>query len=73
LTTFDPVTQEITPLFNPREQRWADHFVLQGSYVMGKTAVGRATVRLLRINDPLQLLQRQSLMETGRYPLQGTE
>jgi hypothetical protein len=69
LTTFDPVTQELTLLFNPRTQQWADHFVLQGVYIVGQTAVGRATVRLLQMNSPQQLLQRQSLMEIDRYPL----
>lgn len=71
LTTFDPVTQELTLLFNPRTQQWADHFVLQGVYIVGQTAVGRATMRLLQMNSPQQLLQRQSLMEIGRYPLLG--
>ena len=69
LTTFDPVTQELTLLCIARAQRWVEHSVLRGVYIVGQTAVGRATVRLLQMNSPQQLLHRQSLMEIGRYPL----
>lgn len=71
LTTFDPMTQKLTLLFNPRIQQWDEHFELRGVYIVGQTAVGRATVRLLQMNSPQQVLQRQSLMEVGRYPLRG--
>ena len=50
LTTIDPETGEITPLFNPRVHTWADHFqVVQGT-IRGLTEIGRATVRLMRMN-----------------------
>jgi 5-methylcytosine-specific restriction endonuclease McrA len=26
LTGIDPATAQVTPLFHPREERWADHF-----------------------------------------------
>ena len=28
-TGIDPETQEIIPLFNPRKQKWSDHFNMQ--------------------------------------------
>ena len=52
LTGIDPVSRAITPLFNPRTQLWADHFVLHGVVVVaGRTAVRRATVRVMAMND----------------------
>jgi 5-methylcytosine-specific restriction endonuclease McrA len=30
LTSLDPLTGEITPLFNPRAQTWSEHFQLDG-------------------------------------------
>jgi HNH endonuclease len=42
----DPLTQESTPLFHPRQQHWPDHFAwsLDGTRIEGTTAIGRATV-----------------------------
>ena len=50
LTSIDPDTEAIVPLFHPRVDRWEDHFELRDGQVCGKTAVGRATVRLLNMN-----------------------
>lgn len=50
LSSVDPLTGQIVPLFNPRQDRWEDHFVLDEGEVTGVTPVGRATVRLLNMN-----------------------
>ncbi len=50
LTGLDPVTGELTRLFDPRVQRWSDHFARAGETIVGLTAVGRTTVRLLDMN-----------------------
>jgi len=68
LTTIDPLTGLITRLFNPRTQVWQQHFALEKARIVGLTDVGRATVVLLRLNDPLRLLEREILMSVGRYP-----
>jgi HNH endonuclease len=68
LTSIDPTTRVTTPLFNPRDQTWAEHFALAGPMIVGLTAVGRATVALLRMNDTRRVMQRQLLIGVGRYP-----
>lgn len=68
LTTFDPVTHEIVPLFNPRCQIWIDHFTLEKTRLLGTTATGRATVFLLKLNASTRLSYRQVLIAQGRYP-----
>ena len=68
LTTFDPVSNEIVALFNPRSQTWADHFSLESAHIVGITATGRATGFLLKLNAPARLLERQALIPQGRYP-----
>jgi 5-methylcytosine-specific restriction endonuclease McrA len=60
LTGIDPRTNRITPLFNPRLQRWEDHFEWKGVHVAGKTSVGRTTVRVLKLNSEDQLALRQT-------------
>jgi len=51
ISGLDPETGRLTPLFNPRLDRWGDHFENRGGLIVGLTPEGRATVRLLRMND----------------------
>ena len=46
----DPATGAVVRLFDPRRQRWTDHFRQDGGRVVGLTDCGRATVRLLEMN-----------------------
>jgi len=45
-------------LFHPRRHVWAEHFVRDGPRIIGLTAIGRATVRLLRLNLPERIDER---------------
>jgi hypothetical protein len=65
--SIDPVTSELTPLFNPRTQLWNEHFVLEGSGIVPLTSVGRVTVAILQMNDPERTLERARLIRSGRY------
>ena len=60
LTGIDPQTQQVTELFHPRRHRWQDHFEREGLYLIGKTAIGRTTIRVLNINSEEQLALRSS-------------
>ncbi|AFW92822.1 HNH endonuclease signature motif containing protein [Dolichospermum sp. UHCC 0684] len=53
ITANDPVKNESISLFNPRLQRWLDHFQWAngGTHIIGITAIGRATVLALRLNN----------------------
>ncbi len=55
-------------LFNPRTDRWADHFVLGGCQIEGVTAIGVVTALILGFNNDERLLERQILQEMNRYP-----
>jgi HNH endonuclease len=68
LAAIDPVEGVMVELFNPRVQRWSEHFTLVSASLVGETPTGRATVALLRMNDPARLLERQRLIVAGRYP-----
>ncbi len=58
LTGIDPQTNKVTELFHPRRQRWEDHFAWRGIYVVGRTAIGRTTIRVLNMNSEDQLALR---------------
>ncbi len=67
LATIDPVNDEIVPLFNPRRQAWDEHFVLNDARIAGIIQIGQATARLLKFNAPNRLLERQVLINQGRW------
>lgn len=59
----DPLDDTLTPLFNPRQHDWEEHFTLFGPEIFGLTAIGRATVRILNINDSKRMELRAALGE----------
>jgi hypothetical protein len=61
----DPKTRRITRLFNPRRDRWQEHFAWRGPTVAGLTAVGRTTVEVLAINDPRRVKARAAIIAEG--------
>ncbi len=63
----DPLTGKLTPLFHPRRHKWGYHFRYHGGELRGRTAIGRATVELLRFNLPNLVALREVLMEDGEF------
>jgi hypothetical protein len=68
IATLSPRTGNLCRLFNPRTDLWAEHFRLEENSVLGITEIGDATVRLLGLNDSDRLVEREALIEAGRYP-----
>jgi hypothetical protein len=46
---------------------WTEYFRLNGPVIEPRTAIGRVTVRLLRMNLPVRIAIRESLMRSGHY------
>jgi hypothetical protein len=69
-SAIDPLTGETTLLFNPRAQRWSEHFSWSddGTRVEGSTAVGRATLLALRMNRPTIVTARGRWSRVGWHP-----
>jgi HNH endonuclease len=67
-TVRDPDTDRYLPIFNPRTDRWSDHFRWEGAVVIGLTAKARGTIELLRLNRPRILAIRREEMARGRHP-----
>jgi 5-methylcytosine-specific restriction endonuclease McrA len=70
IATIDLETEDVVRLFHPRRNRWAEHFVLKGSRIMGLTEIGKATARLLKLNLEERVLERELLQSLERYPTQ---
>lgn len=65
---FDPHTNELSLLYNPRQQNWDEHFELEDAHIIGKTSEGRLTVQLLQMNIKERVAERKGLIGLGRYP-----
>jgi hypothetical protein len=61
LGSFDPETGAFSFLFNPRTQKWAEHFTFSELNLVGLTPMGRTTIRLLQINSDERLPERRRL------------
>jgi hypothetical protein len=65
----DELTGVETPLYHPRQDRWEDHLqVMPDGVIVGKTPVGRVTVRTLKMNAALQIEARRQWMRLGLFP-----
>ena len=66
----DSDTGETIPLFDPRADRWADHFSFDPdtSEIRPLTAVARVTIARLDINHPYQIAARHVWAKFGLYP-----
>lgn len=66
----DPVTNYTVKLFNPRQQHWSQHFTWtgNGTHISGLTAMGRATVLALQLNNPYAVTVRQAWVSAGWHP-----
>jgi hypothetical protein len=65
LASIDTETGAIVPLFNPRRDRWTEHFRLVAGHIEPLTPTGRATVRLLQLNHPDRVQERELLLAAG--------
>ena len=54
--------------FNPRTDRWEDHFTLRGTFIEPRTAIGEVTAKILGLNVTERLIERELLRRIGRYP-----
>lgn len=67
LSSIDPVTGQVVPLFHPRRDNWQEHFVLKDAAIIGRTPTGRATARLLKFNTYRRLELREKLIAEGEF------
>ena len=67
LSAVDPDTKTVVPLFNPRREKWMDHFEIVGALIRGKSPIGRATAQLLQMNAERRVELRFELINEGLW------
>lgn len=62
LSEFD----EPVRFFNPRVDKWMDHFKLDSSgLIFAKTPIGKATIKILNLNHPDSIIERKEMLIRG--------
>ena len=65
----DPRTRRLVRLFNPRRDDWQDHFRWSPTWrLLGRSAIGRATIVALGMNRPAVIAIRRVLADMGSFP-----
>jgi hypothetical protein len=66
----DPLSAAMVPLYHPRQHSWNDHFAWEDGYVfiLGISAIGRATIALLQLNRPHVINLRKVLTAMNEHP-----
>jgi len=61
-------SQEFVRFFNPRTDRWSDHFQFEKTLIKPITQIGEVTIKILDFNHPDRIDERQLLIDARRYP-----
>ena len=65
--TFSEDGESLIRFYNPRRDQWQDHFELDNGAIHGITDIGRATVKLFKLNAIDRLIFRQQLIDLALY------
>ncbi len=70
IASIDPNTGDTVRLYHPRQDTWTEHFYLEieSGLIKSITAIGRVTIKLLRMNRTASLPVRQILARLGQLP-----
>jgi hypothetical protein len=58
---------EFTRFFNPRTDRWSEHFRLEGATIQALTPIGEVTARIFGFNESTRIHEREEMIRFGKY------
>lgn len=59
---------DLIRFYHPRIDTWKDHFRYVGATVKPKTNIGRVTIKILEMNHPGRIAERQLFIQAGVFP-----
>ena len=68
LGTYLPNGKKLIRFFNPRKDKWNQHFEIYEGEIVAKTKIGEASAKIFQFNVVDRVILRKLLMEMGRYP-----
>lgn len=60
--------REFIRLFNPRTDIWENHFKILVTEIIPLSTIGKVTIKILDLNNDLRIVEREALIEIGRFP-----
>lgn len=66
--SLDEATGELVRFFNPRTDVWSEHFSWDAERIRPRSAIGEATIKILRVNSAERVLERAALRAVGKLP-----
>jgi hypothetical protein len=67
-SAIDPQTNQLAPLFHPRQHDWNEHFAWIDYRLIGRTTSARATIAALHLNSERRLLIRRAEKQFNLFP-----
>ncbi len=68
LGSISEFTRQLVPFYNPRKQKWFEHFQIRGTTIEAITPTGEVTARILGFNMIERQFEREELIRLERYP-----
>jgi HNH endonuclease len=65
IASIDPNTRLVSALYHPRHHAWHEHFAVVEATIIGLTAEGRTTVKLMDMNNEERVRLRGELLRRG--------
>jgi len=65
--SFDPETGELVALFNPREDKWEEHFELDQEWIRPLSPEARVTLKILQLNHEDRLEERRRWLPSLKH------
>ena len=66
--SFSDFEDQLVRFFNPRKDKWEEHFELDNGSIFGKTPIGIATERIFKFNNTDRIIFRRQLTVLSQYP-----
>ena len=67
-SAIDPQTNQLAPLFHPRQHDWNEHFAWIDYRLIGRTTSARATIAALQMNSERRLRIRRAEEQFNLFP-----
>ena len=60
--------RELIRLFDPRNDKWREHFQIDDGLILPLSKIGEATIKVLNMNESEKIIERRDLILMGLYP-----
>ena len=68
IATFVDNPDELVRFFNPRTDKWHDHFYAEKTgFLVAKTPIGAATIKIFNFNHPDSIIERHEMIRFGAF------